>query len=261
MTKTRFVVISDTHNYKPVLPDGDVLLHCGDFTNNGGRKQTETAFEWLGTQAVRYTSVAIIGGNHDFFLWHLTQQAGVDATAALVHQYGENIMYLEDQLGVIPNADKTEPIFIYGSPVQPVFGDMAWNKKRGEEIRQVWDRIPSRAPNGGVDILMTHGPAHGILDWVGKDRVGCEDLREALARVQPRLHVFGHIHAAYGKGRSFTQGGITTESYNAAMCTEVLYETKTTTDGTKYEVGHYELDPKHKPWVLDFDGEHFVEVA
>jgi hypothetical protein len=61
----------------------------------------------------------------------LTKEAGVAATQAFVHKYGDNIMYLEDQLGVIPNADKSEPIFIYGSPVQPVFGDMAWNKKRG----------------------------------------------------------------------------------------------------------------------------------
>jgi len=33
----RFVAISDTHNAmgKFALPEGDVLLHCGDFTNGG----------------------------------------------------------------------------------------------------------------------------------------------------------------------------------------------------------------------------------
>ena len=35
--RTRFVVLSDTHNRHNELeiPDGDVLLHCGDFTTQG----------------------------------------------------------------------------------------------------------------------------------------------------------------------------------------------------------------------------------
>jgi Icc-related predicted phosphoesterase len=48
-------------------------------------------------------------------------------------------------------------------------------------------------------VLVTHSPPLGVLDrtaW-GK-RVGCEALGEALARIAPRLHVFGHIHEAYG---------------------------------------------------------------
>jgi Icc-related predicted phosphoesterase len=28
---------------------------------------------------------------------------------------------------------------------------------------------------------------------------GCEELREAVRRVGPRLHVFGHIHEGYGR--------------------------------------------------------------
>lgn len=244
---TRFVLISDTHGHQPSLPDGDILLHAGDHTMTGSRQETEAAMEWLGAQAARYKQVVIVGGNHDWFLYHLSGQAGREAVAAFVHKYGENIMYLEDQLGVVPTANGEEPIFIYGSPVQPEFCNWAWNQSRGEEIRRTWDRIPSRGCCAGVDILMTHGPAHGILDWIGKDRVGCEDLREALARVQPRLHVFGHIHCAYGKGRAFTQGGITTECYNAAVCGEA-------------QGASYPLDPKHKPWVLDFDGKNFVEA-
>lgn len=33
--KTRFVCISDTHNYTFKLPKGDVLIHAGDLTNQG----------------------------------------------------------------------------------------------------------------------------------------------------------------------------------------------------------------------------------
>jgi predicted phosphodiesterase len=248
MSKTRFVLISDTHGHRPSLPEGDVLLHAGDHTMVGSRKQTEAAFEWLGIQATRFKSVCTIGGNHDFFLELLTKEAGVEATRAFVHKFGDNILYLENELAAIPTVHG--PVFIYGSPITPTFGEWAWNRDRGEAIREEWAKIPPRGvhPWAGVDILMTHGPAHGILDWVGKQRVGCEDLREALAVVQPRLHVFGHIHMAYGKGRAFTQGGITTESYNVAVC------------GESNDYTSYQLDPKHKPWVLDFDGLKFVEA-
>lgn len=37
--KVRFVCISDTHekmdDLLPLIPDGDVLIHAGDFTNYG----------------------------------------------------------------------------------------------------------------------------------------------------------------------------------------------------------------------------------
>ena len=47
----RFVLISDTHNTEPPLPKGEVLIHAGDLTGNGGRKQTEAAMRWIGEQA------------------------------------------------------------------------------------------------------------------------------------------------------------------------------------------------------------------
>jgi hypothetical protein len=248
MTKTRFVVISDTHGHRPSLLDGDILLHAGDHTMLGTRKQTEDAFEWLGIQATRFRSVIVTGGNHDFFLYHLSREAGVQATTDFVKKFGKNIYYLEDQMMNIP-ANDGSPVIIYGSPWTPTFGNWAWNADRGWDIKQIWDKIPHYHPLLSIDILITHGPAHNTLDWVGKQRVGCEDLREALALVQPKLHVFGHIHMAYGKGRSFNAGGRTTESYNAAMC------------GESQDMKSYPLDPKHKPWVLDYDGKTFTEVA
>ena len=42
---------------------------------------------------------------------------------------------------------------------------------------------------------MTHGPARYILDDMYGHSAGCEHLRRAIARVQPRLHCFGHIHS------------------------------------------------------------------
>eukprot|EP00466_Bigelowiella_natans_P010136 jgi/Bigna1/144775/aug1.91_g19483 len=45
----RIVAISDTHNMhkKLKIPSGDVLIHCGDFTNKGTEKETEAFGRWL----------------------------------------------------------------------------------------------------------------------------------------------------------------------------------------------------------------------
>ena len=52
-----------------------------------------------------------------------------------------------------------------------------------------------------TDVWITHGPAHGILDYVdrsGQGSVGCPHLLEAMDRVKPKYHIFGHIHEMYG---------------------------------------------------------------
>jgi hypothetical protein len=53
--------------------------------------------------------------------------------------------------------------------------------------------------DAGVDIVITHGPPKGIMDYTdSRQRAGCSKLFEAIARVRPRLHCFGHIHEAWG---------------------------------------------------------------
>ena len=71
---------------------------------------------------------------------------------------------------------------------------MAFNLERGAELREKWDLIPAH-----VDVLITHGPPHGVLDRsAGGENVGCEELLAATRRIRPRLHVFGHIHQGLG---------------------------------------------------------------
>ena len=59
----------------------------------------------------------------------------------------------------------------------------------------MWKRIPDDA-----DIVMTHGPAKGILDQIlVGSHVGDSELRrELLERVKPKFHCCGHIHEAFG---------------------------------------------------------------
>ena len=87
---------------------------------------------------------------------------------------------------------------------------------RGEKLAEKWAKIP-----GNTDILITHGPAHGMLDWtMTGQRVGCEDLFHRIMEVQPKIHVFGHIHCAYGQksfhGVEFLNASVLDERYEHA---------------------------------------------
>ncbi|KAJ8791786.1 hypothetical protein J1605_020508 [Eschrichtius robustus] len=88
---------------------------------------------------------------------------------------------------------------------QPWFYGWGFNLPRGQALLEKWNLIPE-----GVDVLVTHGPPLGFLDWVPKkmQRVGCVELLNTVQRrVQPRLHVFGHIHEGQRGRGPYLQGG------------------------------------------------------
>ncbi len=64
--KIKIVCISDTHNYKPELPNGDLLLHGGDLTENGTFRELQAQLDWL--KNLPHKHKLVIGGNHDDLL-------------------------------------------------------------------------------------------------------------------------------------------------------------------------------------------------
>ena len=65
---TRFVCISDTHGLHDQIehiPDGDVLLHAGDFTNTGELEVVQSFSCWLDTLKGRFEHIVVIAGNHE----------------------------------------------------------------------------------------------------------------------------------------------------------------------------------------------------
>ena len=63
----RFVIVSDTHSKHSqlVLPEGDVLLHTGDFTKLGTLKEVKKFSNWLGRQG-GFKFRVVIAGNHEY---------------------------------------------------------------------------------------------------------------------------------------------------------------------------------------------------
>ena len=177
----QITTISDTHglHHQLQLPGGDLLIHAGDVCNRGSQEEAANFIDWFEKQP--YTYKIFIAGNHDFFFENFTQKEIQDILP-------KNIYYLNDS-GI-----EIEGINIWGSPITPEFHNWAFNRKRGDEINNHWQLIPNNS-----DILITHGPAFGILDKTFHNlNVGCEELLKALKNIQPKYHVFGHIHEAFG---------------------------------------------------------------
>lgn len=54
-------------------------------------------------------------------------------------------------------------------------------------------------PGKRVDVLVSHHPPRGVLDrTIFMVRAGLRELWEAIERLRPRAHLFGHIHEAAG---------------------------------------------------------------
>lgn len=188
------VVVADTHGAHRRLdvPPGHLLIHCGDMTGQDGTAAEVIEFnEWLGS--LPHPAKVVVAGNHDEPFEYEPERA---------RKLISNAVYLEDSEATLLG------LRIWGSPWQPEFNGWHFNLPRGEALGAKWALIPE-----GIDILVTHGPPHGILDQDFRGRhLGCVDLMAAVERLKPRLHLFGHVHEGYG-----TLQGPTTLFANAAV--------------------------------------------
>lgn len=153
-------------------------------------------FNWF--SSLPHKHKVCIAGNHDVWL----EKANPSEVAAIVPP---NVRYLND------SGCEIMGLRFWGSPVQPTFFNWAFNRDRGDPIQQHWDLIPEK-----TDVLITHGPPQGILDkTIDGENAGCKNLRDVIAKIRPKLHVFGHIH--FGRGFLCTAN---TTFVNAAICDE-----------------------------------------
>ncbi len=180
--------ISDLHGHKPKLPGGDLLIIAGDLTASDKFVQYEMFFAWLKKQ--NYRKKVFIAGNHDNqamtqFDWHGAE-------------------YLCD------SGTEFEGIKIWGSPWTKTFKGMnpeckAFTVDTEDALMDKFELIPH-----DTDILITHSPPYGILDHIpvmmdgSIFHAGSAALFGWLKYVhRPRIHVFGHIHEAYGAEEVF----------------------------------------------------------
>ena len=69
----KIIVISDTHGKHKALDnalkniDGDILIHCGDFTNLGYEHEIQSFINWF-TKLDNFKHKFVIAGNHEITL-------------------------------------------------------------------------------------------------------------------------------------------------------------------------------------------------
>lgn len=171
-------IISDTHamHESLSLPGGDILIHCGDMLNLFDRDAgalTELD-DWFGQQD--YPNILVTGGNHDLAL---------EAALTRTQQPFRHARYIQDEPLTVEGLD------IYAAPWVPELASHAFHLD-DEALRGKWAAVPS-----GLDILITHVPPAGILDRSSRGHShGCSHLAAEIARIAPRLHCFGHVHAS-----------------------------------------------------------------
>jgi Icc-related predicted phosphoesterase len=189
--KKRITFISDTHTkhdkVSGFLTGGDILIHAGDLTSRGFLTEIENFTKWY-DKIDNYDTKVFIAGNHDFGFQYENQKL-----RGLLTGY-KTIEYLQDDLLMVGD-DYDDMVKIWGTPWQPEFHNWAFNLPRGDKLKEKWDMIPV-----DTDILITHGPPFGKLDYVPYDNVnvGCEELMKRVQEIKPKIHVFGHIHEGYG---------------------------------------------------------------
>lgn len=188
----KLVIISDTHcnHDKLTIPHGDILIHCGDYSNCGSFHETKQFFDWFSKQPHKYKIV--IPGNHEVGICPLKllkneiNPVEYRNTHTLIKSYN-NVNFLIDDYVFI------DGIKFYGSPwcggKYNVMNRWGFYIPIDMKISDMWKRIPDDS-----DIVITHTPPYGILD----DSLGCPFLTERIKKINPMYHFFGHIHNLYG---------------------------------------------------------------
>ena len=162
--------LSDTHGRHRelgALPEADVVVHTGDFTMAGTEDEAMDFLRWFAGLPHRHK--VFVAGNHDDCLW----QATIDGLGGGCHYLCHSGVTIRG-------------VRFYGVPM---FVADCMEGRYEAQLR----RIPE-----GVDVLLTHQPPLGRLDVNGGRHYGNAVLRERVEQVEPRFHLFGHVHGAGG---------------------------------------------------------------
>ena len=157
----KILQISDTHNRHRQLtnlPAADVIVHCGDFADNGTKGEVLDFLNWF--IGLPYPYKLFVTGNHDLCLWD----------AENIQNLPDNVFFLQDRGVTI------EGVKFFGI---------------------AYDHSESLIPEG-TDVVITHEPPITILDESAGRNWGNIPLLNRIKEVKPRYHFFGHAHDGYG---------------------------------------------------------------
>ncbi|RSL39748.1 hypothetical protein CEP53_013832 [Fusarium sp. AF-6] len=217
LIKTRFLILSDTHGLqfqedRKLHKSVDVAIPCGDLTGDSRLHDFKQAIELL--KEIDAPLKIVIAGNHDFTLDDLAFEQKITEASRLAQEDLEDSIKTEygdygDARRLLHEARDQGTVFleqgshqltldngallkVYACPYTPATGNSSdWGFQ--------YSGAHEFAIEKGTDVVVTHGPPHGIMDMTTeRQRIGCPQLFAAVARAQPKLHCFGHVHNSWG---------------------------------------------------------------
>lgn len=199
--RMKLVAISDTHGQFPKnfdnLPKADILIHAGDWSSAGTYQETAAFLLSLDRLGPKFDKILCVPGNHDIWISQNEAQA-----KELFKEVGADLL--------IDESLEYKGINFHGNPWCPQFGSWAYMKDADFRLRKA-SFIPYN-----TNILITHSPAHGILDTLDEissepgKHAGCIGIKQALDQISPDILISGHIHEGYG-----------VKKYNETLCFNV----------------------------------------
>lgn len=181
--------ISDTHNMHHQLqnlPEADIIIHSGDVSFSGAENEVLDFVGWF--EKLPYKYKIFIAGNHDDCL------------------FGESIESLLDNCFYLCHSEAViKGVKFYGLPLF-----------MGEVLLGEYDKNILKIPQD-TNVLISHQPPYSILDYSANIKHGDRNLLHIVLKTQPKYHLFGHIHGAYGIEKSehttFVNATILSENY------------------------------------------------
>lgn len=160
----KIFAFADTHGWHRMIrvsDDTDILICAGDAVeDNLQGNEYDDFLDWFSIQPGKHK--IFVPGNHE-----LSFDIGV----------AENVRPLFERRGIILMEDAVDD-----------FDGIATGAISGN------GRIADEDIPEDLDILVTHYPPFGILD----DGFGSPEILNFVLKVQPRYHLFGHIHRTGG---------------------------------------------------------------
>ncbi|KAM7195662.1 calcineurin-like phosphoesterase [Naviculisporaceae sp. PSN 640] len=214
-TPIRVVCLSDTHDQtlSPTdIPNGDLLIHAGDLTNDGSREAIQKQIDWL--SSLPHQHKVFICGNHDGW-FDPNSRAVLESRRRQQARDRERDHQDEDDRGLVNGMRDDEEgtgldfkgvvylensavtlefkggrkLNLWGSGAVPECGDESFAFQYERHLHPWKGAIPEE-----TDVLITHTPPAFHRDL----SLGCTGLLAEIWRVKPKLHVFGHIHWGAG---------------------------------------------------------------
>lgn len=174
-------MLSDTYSQHECIsvPEADVLVHCGNATLSGSKRERKAFMKWLESQPHRH-KVFVPGCNDKGFEFDSNRRQRL-VEAKRIHILGP---------GTATIGGKT----FLGLPWVTHLPGWQNNSTESEITESMLPWTDSK-----VDVLITHAPPRGIGDEVKFGwNVGVASYLAMSDILRPKVHASGHIRAGFG---------------------------------------------------------------